>query len=130
MPLTIVTPATEFKLITAVTAREALCVEGEDSSLTKLIMRASDVIARECNRVFAEEELSETFRFKCREEGLLLTRFPVSEITSVIENDTTLTASDYELGSDGGGVLTRIRNDRNGDWPIGKVRFAQPGLLK
>jgi hypothetical protein len=44
-------------------------------------------------------------------------------ITSVVENDTTLTAvTDYELARDGNpGVLNRLRNDRDWQWPIGNV---------
>lgn len=125
MPLTIVTPATTFNLTTVAAVRTQLGLtdNSETENLARWISQASDTIAKFCNRIFAEETVAETFRLKRREFGLLLTRFPASAIVSVVENDTTLTTvSDYELASDGsGGVLNRLRNDRDSEWPIGKI---------
>jgi uncharacterized phiE125 gp8 family phage protein len=122
--LTIVTPAQRFDLTLLATVKAELGItdRAEDPNLTRWIRQASDTIAKYCNRVFAREMVTETFRLRCREEGLLLARFPVTEIVSVVENDTSLTASDYELARDGGGgVLNRLRFDREWTWPIGKV---------
>lgn len=122
--LTIVTPATTFNLTTVTAVRSQLGIgdNSESENLARWISQASDTISKFCNRVFAQETVTETFRLKCREEGLLLTRFPASEIVSVVENDTTLSATDYELASDGsGGVLNRLRNDSVGEWPRGKI---------
>jgi uncharacterized phiE125 gp8 family phage protein len=123
--LTVTTPANSFDLTVLATVKAELGItdRAEDENLTRWIKQASDAIAKYCNRVFAEETVSETFRLKCREDGLLLARFPVSAITSVVENDTTLTAAtDYELTRDGdSGVLNRLRFDREWTWPIGKI---------
>lgn len=122
--LTIVTPARTYDLTVLVTVKAELGItdRSEDENLTRWIHQASNSISRYCNRVFAQETVSETFRLKCREEGLLLARFPVTAIASVVENDTALTASDYELARAGGaGVLNRLRFDREWTWPIGKI---------
>ena len=122
--LTVTTPADSFDLTLLATVKAELGItdRAEDENLARWITQASDTIAKHCNRVFALETVSETFRLKCREDGLLLTRFPVSAITSVVENDTTLEATDYELARDGGGgVLNRLRFDREWTWPIGKI---------
>jgi uncharacterized phiE125 gp8 family phage protein len=121
--LTVTTPASTYDLTLLATVKAELGItdRAEDQNLARWIKQASEAIAKYCNRVFAEETLTETFRLKCREDGLLLTRFPVTAITSVVENDTTLAATDYELASDGGGVLNRLRNERDWQWPIGKV---------
>lgn len=122
--LTIITAANSFDLTLLATVKAELGItdRSEDENLQRWIRQASDAISKYCNRVFAQETVSETFRLKCREEGLLLKRFPVTQIVSVVENDTTLTASDYELASDGGaGVLNRLRFDREWTWPIGKI---------
>lgn len=123
--LTTVTPATSFDLTLLATVKAELGItdRAEDENLTRWIRQASDTIAKFCNRVFVQETVRDTFRLKCREEGLLLTRFPVSSITSVVENDTTLTtATDYELTRDGdAGVLNRLRFERDWTWPIGKI---------
>jgi hypothetical protein len=116
--LTVTTAATEFKLISASVAREALSIDhGEDAALTKLIIRASDVIARECNRVFALETVTEQCRFTCRADHVILTRFPVVAVASLVENDTALVdATDFEVDKQTG-IVTRLRNDRAWQWP-------------
>src|SRR6266511_3225385 len=121
--LTVTTPADSYDLTLLATVKAELGItdRAEDENLARWISQASDTITKHCNRVFAQETVSEMFRLKCREEGLLLARFPVTEIVSVVENDTTLTASDYELARDGGGVLNRLRFDREWTWPIGKI---------
>ena len=124
MSLTIVTPATTFNLTTVAAVRTQLGLtdNSETENLARWISQASDTIAKFCNRIFAEETVAETFRLRRREDGICLTRFPASAIVSVVENATTLAATDYELASDGGGgVLNRLRNDREGEWPIGKI---------
>lgn len=121
--LTVTTAADNYDLTLLATVKAELGIadRAEDPNIARWIGQASDTISKFCNRVFAQETVSETFRLKCREDGLLLTRFPVSAIVSVVENDTTLTASDYELARDGGGVLNRLRYERDWQWPIGKI---------
>jgi uncharacterized phiE125 gp8 family phage protein len=122
--LTIVTPAGSYDLTSLATVKAELEITrgAEDGDLARWIKQASDAIAKHCNRIFARETVSETFRTRCREDGLLLSRFPVTGLISVVENDATLTAADYELAGDGsGGVLNRLRCDRDWTWPTGKI---------
>jgi uncharacterized phiE125 gp8 family phage protein len=123
--LTVVTPAKSYDLTVLATVKAELGItdRAEDANLARWITQASVTIAKHCNRVFAQETVSETFRPRCREEGLLLTRFPISAIVSVVENDIPLTGdTDYELARDGGGsVLNRLRDDRDWTWPLGKI---------
>ncbi len=116
--LTVTDAATEFKLINASMARAALSLDqGEDAALNILISRASDVIARECNRVFALETIEEQFRFTSRTDDLILSRFPIDEVTSIVENDTALVAvTDFEIDKSTG-IISRIRSDRGWQWP-------------
>ena len=121
--ITVTTPADDFRLVTPEAAREALSItnQGEDDALSRLIERASDVIARECNRVFARETVREQFRPDCRSDDLLLSRWPVVAIVTVTENGTQLDTSEFEINQRTG-VLTRLRGDRPSPWPLrGKI---------
>src|SRR5450759_693293 len=89
----------DLTVLATVKAELGITDRDEDENLARWINQASGVIAKYCNRVFAQETLSDTFRLKWREceEILVLSRFPVSSIASVLENDATLDpASDYE----------------------------------
>src|SRR5262245_27002581 len=98
--LTVVTPATSFDLTTVADVKADLGITGgaSDALLTRYISESSVQIARACNRVFGEEELSELFRGRpFPRHGtapLILSRRPVSEIDSVTEDDVLLSASD------------------------------------
>ena len=120
--LIVTTPASSYDLTLLATVKAELGITNrkEDENLGRWIKQASDAVAKYCNRVFVQETVSETFRLTCRDDGLLLTRFPVSAIVSVVENDTTLVAADYDFISKSG-VLNRLRNDRGWQWPIGKA---------
>ncbi len=120
--LTVATAARRFNLVDVSAARTALqLVDRSDDALLKAyIDRASDVIARACNRVFARETVVETFRpDQCR-ETLILARYADIAIGSVVENDTTLDAADYEVNP-ASGLLARLSNDRPCWWPTGKI---------
>jgi len=81
-------PATELSLITLFEAKNALNLTDEKSDdLIKFItIRASDEIARYCNRVFAQETVTETFLDINGHSKLFLERYPVKEIISVNNN--------------------------------------------
>ena len=123
--LTVTTPASNFDLTVLATVKDELGITDrrEDDNLARWIKQASDAISKHCNRVFVQETVSETFRLKCRDDGLLLARYPVSGIASVVENDTTLDASDYEVTTESG-VLKRLSSDREWCWPAGKIVVA------
>ncbi len=120
--LTVTTPAESYDLTVLATVKSELGItdRSEDENLARWITQASGEVAKRLNRVFAEETVTETFRFTSRQDGLLLSRFPVSAIASIVENDTTLTAADYELVAQTG-ELNRLRSDRAWQWPIGKI---------
>jgi len=118
-------PASTYDLTVLATVRGELGLtdRAEDENLARWIKQASGVIAKYCNRVFAQETLSDTFRLKWREceETLVLSRFPVSSIVSILENYATLDpTSDYEL-SPLSGAITRLHCDRPWHWYYGKV---------
>jgi hypothetical protein len=120
--LTITTPAQSFDLTVLDTVRAELRItdRAEDENLARWIRQASGVVAEYCNRVFARETVSETFRLATRESDLLLSRYPVVSIASVVENGETLTATDCEVKCENG-VLTRLRDDSPTCWPPGKI---------
>jgi hypothetical protein len=120
--LTVTTPAESYDLTLLATVKSELGItdRSEDVNLARWITQASGEVSKRLNRVFAQETVSETFRFTCRQDGLLLSRFPVTEIASIVENETTLTAADYELVAQTG-ELNRLRNDRTWHWPSGKI---------
>ncbi len=124
--ITVTTPATNSKLVDIAVVRSMLGIDGsgEDETLNGYIDRASDVIARHCKRVFGLEVVSEQLRLDRLQEELILARYPVVEITSVVADGTTLTVStDYEVDK-AKGWLIRLYNDRPCWWPHGKVTIV------
>jgi hypothetical protein len=120
--LTVTTPAESYDLTLLATVKSELGItdRSEDEKLARWITQASGEVSKRLNRVFAEETVSETFRLTCRQDGLLLSRFPVSAIASIVENDSTLETTDYELVTQTG-ELNRLRDDRGWHWPRGKI---------
>lgn len=120
--ITVTTPATNSKLIDVAIVRNVLGIDGtgEDEALGAYIDRASDVISRHCKRVFGLETVVEQFRpDQCLAE-LILSRFPVVEITSIVEDGTTLAAADYEVNK-ANGCITRLHGDRPCYWSTLKI---------
>lgn len=121
--LTVTAAASNRKLTTAAALRTEMGVstsEASDARLEDLILRASQTAETFCVRVFAKETLSEVFRC-VRGRVLNLGRWPVvSPITSVTEDGTALSASDYEADLDGGRVF-RLSSDARVCWSAEKV---------
>ena len=115
--LIVTTPAASFDLTTLETVRSEFGVtdHSEDENLRTWIRQASDVISKYCNRVFARETISETVRRATRSDDILLSRYPVSSIVSVVENGVTLAAADYEVRAESG-LLTKLSNDEPACW--------------
>lgn len=96
---------------------------------------ATSIIEEFCGRTFARRTLRQTFFIKqnCGEENpISLDTVPVDSVVSVIENDETLAAMDYELsGVDG--FLFRIDSESGYrvPWPTGiiKIEFVCGFLL-
>lgn len=122
--LTVTTPADTFDLISLAAARAALDTDqSDDAKVQALITRASDVLARNCRRVFALEAVEEQLRLtQCRAE-LVLARYPIVEITSITENGTALACSDYEIDK-ASGILTRLHGERACFWNPWKIDIA------
>jgi hypothetical protein len=121
--ITVTTAATKFNLADLRVVRTALGISGksQDAALTAYLDRASDVIARHCNRTFALEMVEQQFRLDRVQEELILSRYPVEEITSIVENGIALVETvDYELDY-AKGIATRLCNDRKCLWPRFKI---------
>ena len=139
--LEVVTPADETDLTLVDTVKQDLGITSgaEDDYLTELIKRVSSQVcaylkvpqADDGSRTLAAEELRETFRFagghrrrlcgdgdNLRHSRLILSRKPVTAISSVIENGVTLDADDYQIIGRSG-ILVRLSNDRERDWNTG-----------
>lgn len=120
--LTVIGEADSYALISLASAKTALGIAGdtEDAAIEDFIGRASDVIARHCNRVFALETVTEQFRLDRHRVDLLLSRYPVTSIASIVEDGVTLAATDYEVDPSNG-VLARLHDDNPCWWPLGKT---------
>ena len=118
--LHVITPATTVAFLTLDEAKLllgiALTDTTEDALVQMLIDNSSATIMRVCNRVFAKETLSESWR-DLGGRRLFLTHWPVNaaDITSVVANGTTLDpATDYELEELSG----KVSNFNGWDEPV------------
>lgn len=122
--LTIVTPATSTSLVTRAYVKSELSItdNSEDARIDSYIAQASAAIAGWCGRVFARETLTETIRLTSpiSPDQLVLARFPVVSIASVVEDGTTLDAADYEANAENG-LLRRLSNDAIVSWSGSKI---------
>ena len=103
--LTVTTEASSTDLTTLAAVKADMGIADADTSLDQKIEQnwipdASAAIATYCDRVFGSESVVETFRIGTRDRAcepvLILERYPASEITSVVEDGTTVDATDYE----------------------------------
>jgi hypothetical protein len=129
--LTITTPATDLKLLTAAELRAAIGVTNgnQDTALAVIETRVAASIARVCRvpqggvRVptLRSETLTEVFRLNASVCELRLSRRPIVSITSVVEDGTALDADDYET-DDAAGLLRRLDgNDSPSRWASAKI---------
>jgi hypothetical protein len=112
----ILTPATDFDLVTLAELKVALGITdaSQDAMLEDQIDRYSDVVAELCNRVFAREQVRETWRCfgsDCPGTRLFLSHWPVAEddIEQVEAPIGTVWANGYEL-EERSGKLTLFGN--------------------
>ena len=103
--INVIKPATELSLITLFEAKNALGLTDEksDDLIKFIVVRASDEIARYCNRVLAQETVEETFYGMEGHGKLFLERYPVKEILSV--NGAPFAPADYRLDKLSGKLL-------------------------
>ena len=138
--LTVLTKAQATDLTTLAAVRSELGIEdGKDNAWLSLQIKvASQIITDYLNIVEADdgtvtlgqETLAETFRVHHsrylarrldseRTQYLILSRRPISGITSVIQDGVTLDPAEYEV--DGAGALKHLSSDRPTDWNGNKV---------
>jgi hypothetical protein len=110
----------DLATLESVKAALGIADSSEDLTLPPLITQASAGIAKHCNRTFIEEDVDETFRTDGRDCGLLLSRYPISEIAAATENGTALDPADFEADPSAG-IINRLYSDRIGCWQRGKV---------
>lgn len=125
-------PTSSPGLLTAAELRAAAGLAvgdtSQDTTLTALGLQVSATLARRCGvaddgvnvPTLLSETCSEVFRLPKKREQIRLARRPVSAITSVVEEGTTLTGTDYEV-SKPTGLFSRIAGDRPICWPCGKI---------
>ena len=113
MSLTVLTPPSESDLTTLEVVKEELGImdTGLDKMLSRWISEASATIGLVTNRTFGLEDLSETFRFDMQRTNLVyevpplrLSRYPVAELTSLIDMSTSLPIDpgSYDLDAEKG----------------------------
>lgn len=123
--------AASIDLTTLATVKAELGITNgtSDADLARFITQMSHAAATYCNRVFAKETVVDYFRpqNECRStDKLLLSRFPVGTITSVVEDGTTLDAADYEVDPTTG-FLWRLSDDERTSWALAKIVATYAG---
>ncbi len=113
-------------LTTLADVKQELGITGgtDDAFLLDLIAQTSTAIEGWCNRAFARETLTETFRLSCSVSVLHLTRWPVIAITSVVEDGTVLGSIDTELDPSSGELWRLNGADDRSLWPPAKIVIA------
>jgi hypothetical protein len=106
--VTVTSAAASINLTDLETVKTELGItdDSQDEQIEQWIAQASAIAATYCRRVFGEETVRETFRpeyngYSCAtyREFLPLSRTPVSSITSVTNDDGSVSASEYEYDS-------------------------------
>lgn len=121
--ITVVTPATSRLLTTL----ERVLIELGDPPnppedyLNAKIADVSDAISAYCKRDFGVTEVTETFRQCDAVPELILSRWPVIEITDIDEAGTALSDGDWEIAN---GVLRRLSSDIGIWWARGKIEVT------
>lgn len=101
----------------------------EDDYLTGMLDRLSaalcDVLtvasAEDGTVTLGRETLIETQRLVKSKKKLYLARYPTVSVTSIVENDVTLTTDDWRIGNSAFGVLERMSDDVEIEWPSGTI---------
>ncbi len=124
--------ASDRSLLTTAELRAAIGnATAPDGDVETLGRRVSSVIVSACRVAVAGatpptlrlETLSDTYRLKSTQCELILSRRPVVEISSVVEDGTTLDADDYEVDASAG-IIKRLSSDCETYWPCGKIVIA------
>ncbi len=111
--------AASLDLIDIETAALALGIDDDDAQLPAQISAASALVQSYCGREFNIATVQEVVT-SIDAASLILSRFPVVDVESVVEDDVTLTVEEWEADA-AGGILYRLRNDRRGSWCARRV---------
>ncbi len=91
----------------------------EDDNLALWIQQASAAVERYENRIYAKETVEQTERRDgCSLSGIVLERFPVTDVMAVTEDGTALGTDEYERD---GSILYRVRGGDRSYWSSGKI---------
>lgn len=127
--LTVTVPAATFALTDLASVQAEMDLTGTTTDAAYLqtqIGAASAAIASWCGRVFARETVREIWRPDRAAEYLMLARFPVASITSVIVDGTTLDTDEYEMDAETG-FLWRLYDDARVWWCGSKITVTYVG---
>jgi uncharacterized phiE125 gp8 family phage protein len=126
----VTSPASDTSLLTIAELRAAVgAVDGsQDAALLVLGRGVSATISRQCclaadgvnPPTLLQETCTDVFRLRRKADGLLLSRRPVTEITSVEVDGDPLDADEYEVDP-ATGILRRLCDDTPIDWTCGKI---------
>lgn len=120
----IAAPTRDLTTLATVKAELGITNNDSDDFLQMKIKQNSDAIARSCNRDFAEETLEDHFTLDwatCRSEApLVLSRIPVTSVLSVLEGNSAIAVSDYEVDRSSG-LMWRIASFERRYWYGGKI---------
>lgn len=118
-------------LTSVATVKQELSItdNAKDELLQRLVTEQSAFAARYCQREFAQETLVDSFRPRwticC--SPLILSRTPVTSITSIVETGTTLGAGDYEYEPETGFIWRLNGSDQRIAWQCGKIEVTFVG---
>lgn len=121
--LAVLVPATSSRLTTLDAVKRELAIAGtsEDARLLAYIDQASAVIADYLGRPLGQETVRETLRLSASSEVIMLSRWPVVSVSSVIEDGATLAAADYEIDRS---FAYRLFDDERASWPAVKIAIT------
>jgi hypothetical protein len=124
----VITPSATYDLTVLSTVKSELQITdtADDAFLSSCIRQASGMIASYCNRVFAKESVRETFRLLRSRPALMLSRYPVTEVTGISVDGEPLEETEWETDLKVGRVFY-ISDDHIRDWPKGKITVEYSG---
>lgn len=95
--ISITTKALQTNLVSLADLKTAIAPgDSDDAFLAALIVRASSMFARKCNRKFAREVVTETFNGNGRTD-ILVSRFPLVNLGALTLNDATIATTNYKV---------------------------------
>jgi hypothetical protein len=126
--LSVVTAAESQDLTLVETVRNELGLSTEnDQFIERLVHEASAACASYCDRVFGEEVVSEVIRNTVSRDSIHLQRWPVSSVSSVVEDGVTLDADEYEVDPVTGFLYRLDGDDGRSCWPCVKITVTYTG---